>query len=370
MVTHFIATAPRTHGWKKIWKIMMEKWDIHDWIIGMEKGKGGYEHLQIRGSLSGDFERFFKWHTDTGTGYHIEKSNTAPYETPYERKEGKFWGSEDTNEVRRIRFGNPNNVQRNILKTLQNQSNREVDVWLDPRGNHGKSWLAIHLWETGRALVIPRASTTPDKLSAFICSAWRGEEIIIIDIPRAQKMDPRIYETIEEVKDGLVFDHRYSGKTRNVRGTKLLVFTNTPLDTKKLSKDRWRLHGINEEEGARGGAPIVILRRSPPLGGESRLKGCYGGARGQATAMHRLPASDRYSFAGTTDYSDCSVVVAQGTTSTGSFQISLRSEMPEKFQTLIVPPRVVSRAVLSEELELMVVASGVNVLKLNIVLEP
>lgn len=39
MVTHFIMTTPRTQGWKKILKIMLEEWDIHDWIIGMETGK-------------------------------------------------------------------------------------------------------------------------------------------------------------------------------------------------------------------------------------------------------------------------------------------------------------------------------------------
>nr|QXN75715.1 MAG: replication associated protein [Virus sp.] len=244
MVTHFIATAPRTHGWKKIWKITLETWDIHDWIIGMEKGKKGYEHIQIRGSVSGSYQDFFEWHTRHDTKWHIEPSNTGPFESSYERKEGHYWSSYDTVEVRKVRFGNPNTRQKHILRWLESQSDREIDVWLDPSGNHGKSWLTVHLWETGKALVIPRSASTPERLSAFVCSAWKGERIIIIDIPRAQKIDPKLYETIEELKDGLVFDHRYYGKTRNVRGTKILIFTNTPLDTKKLSKDRWRLHGM------------------------------------------------------------------------------------------------------------------------------
>lgn len=263
MVTHFIATAKIEHGTKKVLKIMLERWDIHDWIIGKEKGKGGFEHYQIRGSISGDFEAFFQWHIQNGYGWHIEKSNTGPFECSYERKEGHYWTSYDTVEIRKVRFGRINPRQKHILGWLDSQSDREIDVWLDPSGNHGKSWLAIHLWETGRALVIPRSASTPERLSAFVCSAWKGERIIIIDIPRAQKIDPKLYETIEELKDGLVFDHRYSGKTRNVRGTKILIFTNTPLDTKKLSKDRWRLHGINE--GARGGAPYRNTSGAPPL---------------------------------------------------------------------------------------------------------
>lgn len=68
--------------------------------------------------------------------------------------------------------------------------------------------------------------------------------MVIVDIPRASKIRPELYEALEEIKDGLVSDPRYAGKTRNIRGAKLVVFTNTALDEKRLSKDRWRLHGV------------------------------------------------------------------------------------------------------------------------------
>lgn len=121
---------------------------------------------------------------------------------------------------------------------------REIDVYLDKTGNKGKSWLAVALWERREALVVPRYSCTPERLSAFICSAWRGEKIIIIDIPRASKPTQALYETMEEIKDGLVFDPRYHGQCKDIRGVKLIVFTNHPLDLKQLSRDRWRLHGF------------------------------------------------------------------------------------------------------------------------------
>lgn len=95
-------------------------------------------------------------------------------------------------------------------------------------------------------MVVPRASTTAEKLSAFVCSAYNNEGLIIIDLPRARKPTKELYETIEEVKDGLVFDHRYNGKTRDVRGVKMIVFTNHKLDLNQLSRDRWRLHGVTE----------------------------------------------------------------------------------------------------------------------------
>lgn len=223
---------------------ILNNWDIKDWIVGLETGKKGYKHYQIRFDLSGDYDRFFEWCKFYAPDLHLEKASASTYETDYERKGGFYACSRDTPEIRSVRFGRANHLQRDMLGIVDSQNDRQVDVWLDPKGCHGKSWLTIHLWERGEALVVPRSAASPDKLSAFICSAYKEQPYIIIDLPRAAKIPPAIYETIEEVKDGLVFDHRYSGKTRNIRGAKVIVFTNKALDIKKLSKDRWRLHGV------------------------------------------------------------------------------------------------------------------------------
>lgn len=255
MVTHVMGTLPyrdKEGRYNAQWiRLIFERYDIKDWVVALEKGKGGYRHYQLRFDISGDYDTFFNTCKLVIPSLHLEKATNGPYENDYERKEGFFCCSRDTPEILSVRFGRATPIQRDIINMLDTQNDRQVDVWLDPRGNHGKSWLSVHMWERGQALIIPRSATTPEKLSAFVCSAWNGQPYIIIDIPRAQKIDPRLYETIEELKDGLVFDHRYSGRTRNVRGTKVCIFTNTPLDKKKLSHDRWRLHGI-EERASRG----------------------------------------------------------------------------------------------------------------------
>lgn len=219
-----------------------DKYDVHKWIIGAETGKNGYNHWQMRMATRFTFDQMKVIFPKA----HIEECSDT---WEYERKEGDFWTSEDTPEIRAIRFGEMNDRQKHIVETARSQNDRQVDVWYDPKGNNGKTWLTVHLWERGKALVVPRASCTAEKLSAFICSAYRGQEFIIIDIPRAGKIPAGLYECIEEVKDGLVFDHRYAGKARNIRGAKVIVFTNTKLDEKRLSFDRWRLHGIHEGEG-------------------------------------------------------------------------------------------------------------------------
>lgn len=240
MTQTYIMTVPRTVP-KKALRLMIRKNDCKKWIIGFEVGADGYRHYQIRLTTSND--NFFEWvkaHIPTA---HIEKSNQEW--SDYERKSGDFITSEDTDSIRSVRFGTLNPFQKKVLKDVNSQNDREIDVYLDKQGNHGKSWLSIHLWERGYALVVPRSATTPEKLSAYICSSWGGQPYIIIDIPRSAKTPAALYEEIEAIKDGLVFDHRYHGQCRNIRGTKLIVFTNTELDLKRLSHDRWRLHGTS-----------------------------------------------------------------------------------------------------------------------------
>lgn len=163
----------------------------------------------------------------------------AQDEWKYERKEHQYTSSEDTTEILKIRYGKLKENQIKILNHVMKQGDRNVTICYDKIGGHGKTYLNLWLFEHGRALVVPRASTTGEKLSAYVCSTYDGEQIICIDIPRSRPITPELYEALEELKDGLVFDHRYSGKCRNIRGVKVLVTTNSRLETNKLSKDRW-----------------------------------------------------------------------------------------------------------------------------------
>lgn len=147
-----------------------------------------------------------------------------------------------------MRFGKLRQNQEKILHEIDKQGDRGVTVVYDPVGNSGKSWMAIHLYERGRALVVPRASTTAERLSAYVASAYTGEPIIIIDIPRSRPITKELYECIEELKDGLVFDHRYRGSCRDIRGVKVLVTTNSKLDVGALSADRWHALDSNGTE--------------------------------------------------------------------------------------------------------------------------
>lgn len=254
MTQNFMITAPTDKMCKKAIKVMINANDCKKWIVGKEQGKNGFSHWQIRIQTSnrnfwttvkekGRIVGYTGWFARNFPGIHCEECEDV---WDYERKEGHYWTSDDTRDILRVRYGRLNRTQKRILREVETQSDREIDVYYDKMGNHGKTFLSIHLYEQRRALVVPRSAVTPEKMSAYVCSAYKGEKYIIIDIPRSRKIDNGLYESLEELKDGLVFDTRYTGRSRNIRGAKIIVFTNVLLDVKKLSHDRWRLHGIGE----------------------------------------------------------------------------------------------------------------------------
>lgn len=243
-----MGTIPRFRGDKAQWKRLIDRYDIHKWVIGIEKGRDGLKHLQIRIRMrDGEDDKgrdafdVLKWYFPQG---HFEPCSDT---WNYERKDGHYWTSEDTIEVRKQRFGKPNKWQKLCIETLRKQNNRQIDVIYDPEGNKGKSWLTGHLFETGKAHVVQAQNTAKgliqDCASEYIDNGYKP--ICIIDIPRTWKWTDDIYVAIERIKDGLIKDPRYGSRTINIHGVKVLVMCNAMPKVGKLSADRWRIHELN-----------------------------------------------------------------------------------------------------------------------------
>lgn len=222
---------------KKEIRMILDLFDIKHFTIGIEEGKDGYQHYQMRVTVSGD--DFFERVHDLEPQWHLEKAESRSDE--YERKEGRFWSSEDTEEITRQRFGKLTIGQEIVMGTLDRNNDRQITVWVTIKGGYGKSWLAGHLWETGKAHVCQSQDTVKgmiqDIASEFIKHGWRP--YVVIDIPRTWKWTDDLCCAIERIKDGLIKDTRYEAKTINIRGVKILILTNETPKLHKLSEDRW-----------------------------------------------------------------------------------------------------------------------------------
>lgn len=241
MTHNFMITNPRNKFWKKrLWQ-MIDELDIHKWIVGFEEGKDGYRHLQVRVRLSKGKEEGFTAIKKYLPIAHVEECSDT---WEYERKTARFLSSDDTPEIRKVRFGKPHWYQAEMIKNTLQQGDRGITVWYNPSGKIGKSWLCNWLWETGQAYIVQVTdnvkSMVQDVASEYMEHGFR--KILVLDFPREWKWNSDVYTAIERIKDGLIKDTRYHSRTINIRGVCLLVLCNTAPDTKRLSDDRWDIH--------------------------------------------------------------------------------------------------------------------------------
>lgn len=248
--TKFFIDNRKINVHKRALQLIVDNNDCHDWTICREVGKDGYKHYHIRCESSNP--DFFDYVTGHLPFAHLEKAEVS--DDRYERKDGDFWSSRDTIEVRKVRFGTPRDEQQQRIDLLNTQSDRMIDVWYDPKGNQGKSWLCNYLFEKGMAHYVPPYLDSVKQIVQTTASLQMGEyrPIVVIDVPRSLKWDDALYTSLEAIKDGLIMDTRYSARTINIRGTKLLVLTNAKLQLGKLSVDRWRINGMSYKEWKNG----------------------------------------------------------------------------------------------------------------------
>ena len=259
----YMLTIPEYPWVKRGLQAFIEHNDVHKWIIAKETGKGGYKHYQVRMTTGAPFEALKSAFPQA----HIEKASEV---FEYERKEGRYWTSNDTTQILSCRFGRPKAIQTLILNKCRRQSDRSITVVVDISisGFHGKSWLTRWMYERGMGFYCPPTIETVKGLIQFIASGYRGEEFICIDIPRSWKWSEQLYTAIESIKDGLIYDSRYHTTIRDIWGVKVLVFTNSMPKLNKLSLDRWELIDVSKyapiEKKKRGAVSMTEAPPQPP----------------------------------------------------------------------------------------------------------
>lgn len=238
--TTVMMTLPRDR--ESIEEVYLLQWmidnDIHKWIIAKETGNDGYKHWQVRMNTRYTFEALKQAFPKA----HIEEASDV-YD--YERKEGNYLSNNDRAEQLQARFGSLRDNQKRIIANLNEQSDREIDVIIDPYGNTGKTWLARHLYQTGKGFYVPPTITDARTLIQYVANGYSGEETVVIDIARSTKWTNALYVAVETIKDGLVYDARYKTTIRDIHGCKVLVTCNVCPKLDKLSRDRWRLYDAN-----------------------------------------------------------------------------------------------------------------------------
>lgn len=146
--------------------------------------------------------------------------------------------------------------QEQWYMSLGAQTRRQILWVIDPKGGLGKSDFGIWLseeWDHG-----PHADHDDRTLNwgVFLVDggsvadqihAYKGEGLVVIDIPRDTEPERFPYRLIENFKRGWASSTKYQSCVKKFKPAKVIVFSNTyPLA--KLSKDRWVVYDYGQND--------------------------------------------------------------------------------------------------------------------------
>lgn len=237
---------------KKDWPVeaitrIYQNLDGHELILGDETGNGGYRHFQFCMDCAGNLREYADINS---LGWHIEECVSWDAAKNYCRKTGNYLYFGDSIEERYykwIRSRKPLQCWQTFGASVAHQTDRQITVWVDTDGCAGKSTFAYILERRGKCLNIPRTEHNPTKLLDFVAMHYNNEPLIVVDIPRDQKVSKDLCRALETVKDGVITSAKYHGTKKFIKGVKILVFTNHFLDKSvyaALTKDRWDVKSL------------------------------------------------------------------------------------------------------------------------------
>lgn len=235
-------------------KQVLRNLDVKEAYIGTETGKGGFKHYQFCVNCGGDLEEYA---SDNSLGWHIENCVSWEKSVDYCRKDGNYVYLGKSREEQYYFWAKGRGLRPiwlSALSKLASQNDREIDIWIDSNGHHGKSFTNYLLQRRGVAFCVDGDS----RLMENIAMNYDNEPLMIVDIPRAEKIDADLISTLEKLKDGIISTGKYQGSKKYIRGCKILVFTNhfIPKELyKKLTPDRWRTYSVEAWEKERGITP-------------------------------------------------------------------------------------------------------------------
>ena len=146
--------------------------------------------------------------------------------------------------IEKMKDFEPTNTQKTIYDLLMKQNNRQV-LWIhDEKGNRGKSSLADYILSKE----YDNTFVTSNMKHADLMHMYKDQRIILFDYTRAQEEQIN-YSSIEQFKSGRIFKTKYESSciiTKDI--FKICIFANFGPDISKLSKDRWQIIHIDEND--------------------------------------------------------------------------------------------------------------------------
>lgn len=136
--------------------------------------------------------------------------------------------------------------QTKLIAKLSLREDRFITLIYDQVGNVGKSIFSEYLErrQDVKAFELPPVNNIEDIMA--ICMCIKPQDVYLVDMPRAMKKDKlgQFYAGLECLKNGYMYDKRYSFKRRRIDRPQIWVFTNTLPSWDLMSIDRWKVYEL------------------------------------------------------------------------------------------------------------------------------
>ncbi len=131
--------------------------------------------------------------------------------------------------------------------TLTDPDPRHIIWYYDEKGNSGKTFLAKHMGMHREAFVSTRANAyhVATQLQQAMLSG--GAILIVMFNFSRQQENHKIYQALEEIKDGMMSCEKYKGSTIYFKIPHLVVFANYEPFLECCSLDRWDIRTIHND---------------------------------------------------------------------------------------------------------------------------
>ena len=157
-------------------------------------------------------------------------------------------------QVRHINKDNLRPWQKEVFEDIQKFNDRQINVIVDRKGNVGKSsfltWCSCHVKGVIEVPPVHDFKDVCQFVSSIVIQRGRGAaQTLFVDFPRARDQTKihQFMAGIENLKNGSLFETRYTAKSIKIDSPNIWMFTNTVLKLNYVSFDRWRFYTINKD---------------------------------------------------------------------------------------------------------------------------
>lgn len=219
------------------------------YIFGFEVGESGTKHLQ--GYFELPKKTCFSVLKKVNSRWHLEKAKgSRESNVDYCSKDGLFESNIPVRLKLRILNSYKDVVwkdwQMDIIKIVESDPNSRLVHWFfEETGNVGKSFLAKYLVLKYDAVIASgKAADVFNQVNVWLTTHdEESPRLIIVDIPRSS-MDFVSYQTLEKLKDGMLYSGKYEGGVCVFEPPHVICFANEKPDFTAMSGDRWGIRRL------------------------------------------------------------------------------------------------------------------------------